>query len=166
MLWLIMTLGPFPYIANTAGWLTAELGRQPWVVYGLMRKTAALGAVEGLTLETLLLAPFALAYLLWLSSIGQSDFAQGDPATTLLLVAAGPVTAAPLLLFAAGARRIPVLGKLISTWPVSGGVIVHEGTLYAAAGIAGIIFWLKRTGWTLTRPPFFASKNSRTWATA
>jgi cytochrome d ubiquinol oxidase subunit I len=37
MLWLIMALGPFPYIANTAGWLTAELGRQPWLIYGLMR---------------------------------------------------------------------------------------------------------------------------------
>jgi cytochrome d ubiquinol oxidase subunit I len=37
MLWLLMLLAPFPYIANTAGWLTSELGRQPWVIYGLMR---------------------------------------------------------------------------------------------------------------------------------
>jgi cytochrome bd ubiquinol oxidase subunit I len=37
MLWLLMMAFPFPYIATTAGWLTAELGRQPWVVYGLMR---------------------------------------------------------------------------------------------------------------------------------
>jgi cytochrome d ubiquinol oxidase subunit I len=37
MLWIIMLCIPLPYIANTAGWLTAELGRQPWVVYGLMR---------------------------------------------------------------------------------------------------------------------------------
>jgi cytochrome bd ubiquinol oxidase subunit I len=37
MLWIIMLCAPFPYIANTAGWMTAELGRQPWVVYGLMR---------------------------------------------------------------------------------------------------------------------------------
>jgi cytochrome d ubiquinol oxidase subunit I len=37
MLWLVMLSSPFPFIANTAGWLTAELGRQPWVVYGLMR---------------------------------------------------------------------------------------------------------------------------------
>jgi cytochrome d ubiquinol oxidase subunit I len=36
-LWALMLLLPFPYIANTAGWLTAELGRQPWLVYGLMR---------------------------------------------------------------------------------------------------------------------------------
>jgi cytochrome bd ubiquinol oxidase subunit I len=37
MLWILMLAAPFPYIANTAGWMTAELGRQPWLVYGLMR---------------------------------------------------------------------------------------------------------------------------------
>jgi cytochrome bd ubiquinol oxidase subunit I len=37
MLWIIMLSVPFPYIANTAGWLTAEVGRQPWLVYGLLR---------------------------------------------------------------------------------------------------------------------------------
>ena len=34
MLWLLMLLAPFPFIANTAGWMTAELGRQPWLIYG------------------------------------------------------------------------------------------------------------------------------------
>ncbi len=37
LLWILMLLLPFPYIANTAGWLTAELGRQPWLIYGLLR---------------------------------------------------------------------------------------------------------------------------------
>jgi cytochrome d ubiquinol oxidase subunit I len=37
MLWVLMLAFPFPYIATTAGWMTAELGRQPWLVYGLMR---------------------------------------------------------------------------------------------------------------------------------
>jgi cytochrome d ubiquinol oxidase subunit I len=37
MLWVLMLAFPFPYIANAAGWITAELGRQPWVVYGLLR---------------------------------------------------------------------------------------------------------------------------------
>ena len=37
MLWVLMLLAPFPYIANTAGWMTAELGRQPWLVYGVLR---------------------------------------------------------------------------------------------------------------------------------
>ena len=37
LLWVLMLAFPFPYIANTAGWMTAELGRQPWLVYGLLR---------------------------------------------------------------------------------------------------------------------------------
>jgi cytochrome d ubiquinol oxidase subunit I len=37
LLWVLMLAAPFPYIANTAGWLTAELGRQPWLIYGLLR---------------------------------------------------------------------------------------------------------------------------------
>ena len=37
MLWILLLLAPFPYIANTAGWMTAELGRQPWLIYGMMR---------------------------------------------------------------------------------------------------------------------------------
>jgi cytochrome d ubiquinol oxidase subunit I len=45
MLWVLMLAFPFPYIATTAGWWTAELGRQPWVVYGLMR-TADAGSLQ------------------------------------------------------------------------------------------------------------------------
>jgi cytochrome d ubiquinol oxidase subunit I len=40
MLWVLMLSLPFPYIANTAGWITAEVGRQPWIIYGLMRTEA------------------------------------------------------------------------------------------------------------------------------
>src|SRR5205807_9349608 len=39
MLWILLHCRPFPYVANTAGWMTAEMGRQPWLVYGLMRTT-------------------------------------------------------------------------------------------------------------------------------
>jgi cytochrome d ubiquinol oxidase subunit I len=41
MLWILMLIVPFPYIATLAGWWTAELGRQPWVVHGLMRTADA-----------------------------------------------------------------------------------------------------------------------------
>ncbi len=37
LLWVLMLSAPFPYIATTAGWITAETGRQPWVIYGLLR---------------------------------------------------------------------------------------------------------------------------------
>jgi cytochrome d ubiquinol oxidase subunit I len=40
MLWVLMLFVPFPYIATTAGWITAEVGRQPWLIYGLMRTAA------------------------------------------------------------------------------------------------------------------------------
>ena len=40
MLWIIMLALPFPFIANTAGWITAEVGRQPWLIYGLLRTSA------------------------------------------------------------------------------------------------------------------------------
>ena len=39
MLWILLLCAPLPYVANTAGWMTAEIGRQPWLVYGLMRTT-------------------------------------------------------------------------------------------------------------------------------
>jgi cytochrome d ubiquinol oxidase subunit I len=44
MMWVLMCAVPFPYIANTAGWMTAELGRQPWLVYGLLRTSAGASA--------------------------------------------------------------------------------------------------------------------------
>jgi chloramphenicol-sensitive protein RarD len=80
-----------------------------------MRKTAKLGALEGLSFETLLLLPFAAAYVIWLTLHGQNSFLTSEhDSTRWLLVAAGPITAIPLLLFANGARRIPlsVLGLL------------------------------------------------------
>jgi cytochrome d ubiquinol oxidase subunit I len=56
LLWILLLAMPFPYIANTAGWLTAELGRQPWLIYGLMRtdRGASLHVTAGNALFTLL----------------------------------------------------------------------------------------------------------------
>lgn len=103
----------------TAGvlWLTIQGGRLPWValmlaltfgVYGLLRKVAVLGPLEGLTLETMMLTPIALVYMGVGLAQGNSVLLQGDWATNVWLMAAGPLTAIPLLLFAAGARRIPM----------------------------------------------------------
>jgi chloramphenicol-sensitive protein RarD len=98
-------------------WLTVQAGRLPWIAlvlaltfgfYGLLRKVAVLGALEGLTLETVLLAPLTLAVLGAWAWQGQGALVQGDAATLGWLALAGPVTAVPLLLFAAGARRIPL----------------------------------------------------------
>ena len=56
LLWVLMLAAPFPYIANTCGWMTAELGRQPWLIYGVLRTAAGSSARvnAGNTLFTLL----------------------------------------------------------------------------------------------------------------
>jgi chloramphenicol-sensitive protein RarD len=94
--------------------LAIVAGRPPWIalilaasfgLYGLIRKTVNAGAVTGLATETLLLAPLALAWLVWVQLHGDGAF--GERLTIdVLLVASGLVTAVPLALFAFGARRI------------------------------------------------------------
>jgi chloramphenicol-sensitive protein RarD len=98
-------------------WLTLGLGHPPWVSlalafsfggYGLLRKVVPVGAVLGLCLETLILAPLALAYLVARGAQGSLAFGAGNRSLDILLVLAGPVTAVPLLFFAAAARRLPL----------------------------------------------------------
>lgn len=97
-------------------WLTVSAGELPWIglviavtfsLYGVIRKTASLGALEGLSVETLVMLPAATAFLL-LPGSGSSHAFGTEPTITALLLSAGPVTAVPLLLFAYGARRIPL----------------------------------------------------------
>ncbi len=103
----------------TAGvvWLTWHVGQLPWIalvlaasfaLYGLLRKTATLGALEGLALETALLAPLALPLLVWWTFSQGGALARGDISLTALLAFSGPMSVLPLLLFAAGARRLPL----------------------------------------------------------
>ncbi|MEW5888895.1 MAG: EamA family transporter RarD [Pseudomonadota bacterium] len=92
-----------------------QLGVVPWVPlalaasfggYGLLRKRLRLDAMNGLFIETLLAAPVALGYLAWIWRQDTVAFGHGDPSTDFLLVLAGPITAIPLMLFAAGAQRL------------------------------------------------------------
>lgn len=121
--WLLLKerLRPVQWLAvaiATAGviWLAWQAGHPPWIAlslaitfafYGLLRKTAMLGPLEGLSLETLVLFPIALVWLGVLAGHGVSSFGAASLSSKLLVMAAGPITATPLLLFAAGARRIP-----------------------------------------------------------
>jgi chloramphenicol-sensitive protein RarD len=98
-------------------WLSLAARQLPWIgltlavafgVYGLLRKTSRVDALGGLTLETLLLLPAAAFYLVYLGTAGHSSWQVGTARLHWLLVAAGPITAVPLLCFAAGARRIPL----------------------------------------------------------
>lgn len=74
-LWLVMLAAPFPFIANTAGWMTAELGRQPWVVYGLMRTNEghSLSVGAGNTLFSLIgfMGMYLLLGILFLFLVGR-----------------------------------------------------------------------------------------------
>jgi chloramphenicol-sensitive protein RarD len=103
----------------TAGvlWLTWAAGKPPWLAlamaalfaaYGLVRKTARLGALEGLAVETALMAIVATPLLVWLTVSQGGALSRGDIPLTAWLIASGPLTVVPLLLFTAAARRLPL----------------------------------------------------------
>lgn len=77
-----------------------------FTAYGFVRKTTPVGAMPGLFVETLLLAPFAVATLVFLANAGALQFGQHGARLDTLLVAAGPMTVGPLVLFALAARRL------------------------------------------------------------
>jgi chloramphenicol-sensitive protein RarD len=136
-------------------WLTWQAGQLPWIalllagsfgVYGLMRKTAPLGALEGLALETMLLAPLAVPALAVWTLLGGSAVSHADAPTVGWLLLAGPVTAVPLLLFAAGARRIPLgtLGLLQYIGPTLQlliGLWVFHEPFQAARALGFVLIW-------------------------
>jgi len=152
-------------------WLTLTLGRPPWIAlglagsfgsYGLLRKTAPLGALEGLAVETAVIAPVAIVALAWIAVPRGGVFAGMDGATVGWLLFAGPLTAIPLLLFAAGARRItmatlgtlqylsPTIQFLLGvTWfgePLQGTRLVGFVLIWLALGVysADGFLWLRR----------------------
>ena len=123
--WLAFGIGTTAVVVLIVGY-----GQVPWVAlglaltfgsYGLTKKKlgTAVPPLPGLVVETAAATPFALAYLLWLASAGLGTVPQGS-GYSLLIMLAGPVTAVPLLLFAAAAIRIPLstLGILQYVAPV------------------------------------------------
>ena len=97
--------------------LTVEAGRVPWIslllagtfgLYGLVRKTTHVESLVGSTVETAIMTPVAIVYLVLLAGRGGGALGHADLATELLLVATGVVTAIPLLLFTSAARRLPL----------------------------------------------------------
>lgn len=98
VLYLTFMYGSFPWIAIT---LAFSFG-----IYGLLRKTAKLGSLQGLSLETAIFLLPALGYLAYLNNQSQLMIGQSDATATAMLIGAGVVTSIPLLLFAYGAQRI------------------------------------------------------------
>lgn len=108
--------------------ISAGSGRAPWLGlalaatfggYGLLKKTVPIGSTAGLTAEGVVLGPLAAAFIVVLQLTGSGTLTGHGPWHVLLLMAAGPVTAAPLLLYGAAARRIPLstLGTLTYVTP-------------------------------------------------
>jgi len=151
--WLAVAIG------LAAGvYLTIDFGRPPWIafglafsfaLYGLMKKRlgASLGAFQSLTSETAVLAPIAIVVLAWLATRGETTFTVDSPAHPLLLASAGLATAAPLLLFAAAARRVPLvtIGLLQFITPVLQlicGVLLLGETMKPSRWIGFGIVWI------------------------
>ncbi len=133
-------------------------GRVPWIaltlafsfaLYGLTKKKlgATLAALHGLTVETVVLAPVALGLIAWLGITGNQTFTGGAPVHPTLLVLSGVVTAVPLLLFAAAARRVPLttIGLLQFVTPVLQllcGVLLLGEEMSQARWVGFGIVWL------------------------
>lgn len=139
-------------------YLTIDLGRPPWIAlglafsfafYGLMKKRlgTSMGALQSLTSETAALVPVALAVLLWVGISGETTFTVDSPTHPMLLASAGVVTAAPLLLFGAAARRVPLvtIGLLQFFTPVLQllcGVLLLGETMGTSRWVGFGIVWI------------------------
>lgn len=136
--------------------LSLQLGRPPYIsiilafsfgTYGLLKKQAAPGPVEGLTYEALVLVPFAVGYLFWLSYVGKATGWSHGVDHVALLATTGVVTALPLLAFAGAANRISLttLGLLQYIAPtvqfVLGVVVFHE-PMTAVRWVGFSLVWL------------------------
>jgi chloramphenicol-sensitive protein RarD len=145
-------------------YLTVTYGRLPWIaltlafsfgLYGFVKKLAPLGALYGLTLETGIVFPLALIYLLIVEFSGTAAFLHDSASITLLLIGAGAVTTIPLLLFASAAKEIPlsVLGLLQYVAPTLQfliGVFLYKEPFdhahfigFAIVWVALVIFWVE-----------------------
>jgi chloramphenicol-sensitive protein RarD len=91
--------------AGGAIWISLSLAGS-FALYGYFRKVAPVDSLEGLSIETIFLTPLALIWILWLQKHGMGGFAQ-DRTTDILLILGGALTAIPLLLFTAAAKRLP-----------------------------------------------------------
>lgn len=131
--------------ALTTLWISLALAIS-FALYGLIRKLTPVAPMAGLGIETLLLFPPAIAYLVWLSGHGGISFGQ-DMGTTALLVLAGGITTVPLVLFATAAQRLPMatlglLQYLAPTLQFLCGVVLLGETLGTGQMASFGLIWL------------------------
>lgn len=151
--------------------LGISYGKFPWIsivlafsfgVYGLAKKMIKVDSAVGLTLETLVVTPFALAYMVFLFLNGEHALFAGSVTTDLLLVGAGAATALPLLYFAKGAQKIPLsmlglLQYIAPTITLLLGVLVY-GEHFTKHHLQAFVFiWSALTIYSLSRTKLFAN---------
>lgn len=136
--------------------MIAQLGRPPWIAlalavtwgaYGLLRKQSPLGSLTGLTVETLLLAPLAVGFLLWQHHTGEGALGRVDLRAHIFVLSAGVITAIPLLLFAYAARRIRLstlglLQYLAPTVQLMIGVWVYHEPFARSRALGFVFIWI------------------------
>lgn len=136
--------------------IALDYGRLPWIAltlafsfggYGFLKKWANAPALEALSVETGMIAPIALGYVVWLTMAGGSHFTAAGAGHTALFVLSGAVTALPLVCFGAAAIRIPMirLGLLQYLSPILQfivGVAVQHEQMTAARWAGFVIVWL------------------------
>ena len=136
--------------------LSLHVGHPPWIslilafsfgTYGLVKKQAAVGPIEGLTWEGLVLVPIALAYMAWLSSSHQATAWTSGAAHLALLSLTGIITAAPLLCFAGAANRISLtslglLQYLAPTIQLAIGVMLFNEPMGAQRWVGFSMVWV------------------------
>jgi chloramphenicol-sensitive protein RarD len=144
------------FAAAGVAYLTFIVGQPPWIAlmvgssfafYGLIRKTVNIGALPGLAVETILLAPFALGYLIWCELHGIAALGHSSALVNALLLFGGVVTSVPLVLFAFGARQVPystigVMQFIAPSLQLVCGLVVFGETLEAARATGFVLIWI------------------------
>jgi chloramphenicol-sensitive protein RarD len=137
--WLTVTLGVFPVVPLA---LAAS-----FALYGLVRKRLGVGSLEGLALETALLLPFALGWILLRAHEGTLAFGHRGAAIDLLLIAAGPITAVPLLCFTSAVSRlrlatVGLIQYLSPTLQLLLAVLVYREPFGRERLVAFVVIWI------------------------
>lgn len=134
------------FIAGQAPWIALMVGSS-FALYGLIRKTVKIDALPGLAVETILLTPFAAAYLLWCEWNGTGVLGHSTALINTLLLAGGVITSVPLVLFAVGARLVPystigILQFIAPTMQLFCGLLVFHESIGAERVLGFVLIWV------------------------
>ncbi len=144
-------------------YLAVRYGSPPWIalslatsfgIYGLLKKQARLTAVQGLAMETGFMALVAIPAIVLLAVRGNGALGRAGVTTTILLIASGAITAVPLLLFAAAARRIPlsmlgILQYLAPSLQLLIGVLIYGEPFPVSRLVGFTLIWVALAVYTM-----------------